>query len=185
MGLLERYLSLHVTETSEILFFQNRAHYLPFHICVNSYHLTQCQKLPTGLPAFTLSPYILFAAQLPEWSFKVELRSSHCCDQTVQWLLMSLIMKAQWAVWWPLPSDVLSLLTPLEPLSPRGPRMCQACCSSLWVFTVALCPNAVPKHLYDYFLHLLQVFAQTPVSSQTTYLNTLRLHICPYPTFPP
>lgn len=141
VGLLERDLNLHVTETSEILFFQNRAHYLPFHICVNSYHLTQCQKLPAGLPAFTLSPYILFAAQLPEWSFKVELRSSHCCDQTVQWLLMSLIIKAQWAMWWPLPSDVLSLLTPLEPLSPRGPRMCQACCSSLWVFTVAI-PSA-------------------------------------------
>lgn len=81
-------------------------------------------------------PYILFAAQLPEWSFKIELRSSHSCDLTFQWLL-SQVMKAHWAVWWPLPSDVLSLIPLLEPLSPRGPCMCQTCCSCLWVFALA------------------------------------------------
>lgn len=49
----------------------------------------QCKKLLTSLPVCTFPPYIPFSTQLPEWSFKMELRSGCFCDQTFQCLLMS------------------------------------------------------------------------------------------------
>lgn len=135
-------------------------------------------------PCFHLSPYILFSAQLPQRSLKkrtpiqsllqsdfsvtphvtsCESPSPHSglCDHHCLLMLCPapVLTHSAWATQPP-----CALYVPGTPLLPLGFCFCIGCSFGL---------NAIPRFLCDWFPHLLQVFAQMPFSSMTTYLNPL------------